>query len=238
MLGINTFRQVSAKVAQQVAAANGQTIQKAQPSELILMAALSASEGEYILNFDHDTQQNVAPITRGIQFRNGFQAMAMAVGILPVKVASGVKYWGAQAPVFFPDPNIFSGAATAVLTEAQALEGIYMGDWTLQTNEGVRIDRQPLISYRTVEEMQASTRVTGFSGTTSTFTTKPMQIGNEFKSLGGVYTIYGGDDNYIKIKIQCQDKTDLPGVATRSNYLYVRLLGTEVKGGTTAKLQR
>ena len=240
MIGVNILRQASAKVAQEIAIRTGQTKLKAQPNILTLFALLTASDSEYTFNFDQNVQQGISPLARGLEFRNSFQAIAMSLGVMSVKTVSAVPYWGAKPTLYWPDPNVFSTAAGAfVLTEAEALEGIFNGDFSLQTNEGLRLDRHDTSIFRTVQQTQGSTQVTGFSGTTSTFTTQNMQIGDEFKSLGGVFNIVGGDDNYIKVRINTKNKGNIVGDgSTRTNYLVVKLLGTEVKGNTTAQLQK
>jgi hypothetical protein len=236
MNAVSVFRQASAKVAQVIAEKTGQTKLKAQPSVLRLFLPLSDSESEYTFNFDQDVQGNISPLARGLQFRNSFQAMAMAIGIMPVKTVSGTLYWGAAAEIYWPDPAVFSGAATSVLTEAEALEGVYQGSLTFQTNEGLRLDNHPTNIFRTVPETTRAT-ITPFSGGTA-YNTYNSEFGQQYQSLGGVFNVMGGDDNYIKVKINTKDKSAIKGSATRTNYLVIELLGTEVKGNTTAQLQK
>lgn len=238
-MSFNKFRQIAAAVGQQATGKLNISKFNAQPDELFLLARLTTSDSEYRISVDHDVQQAIWGGTKGLQWRNEFHATAMAVGILGVKVASSVSYFGAQAPIYYPDPNVFSAAAgSGVLTEAQALEGIYMGNHTFQTNESVRVDQVKTLGYRTVLQTQAASITTGFSGTTTAYTTQNMQIGEEFKYLGNVMKFVGGDDNYISFNLQCADKTNIAGTATRYNYLCVRLLGTVVKGGGTTKLRQ
>lgn len=239
-LNFNKLRQIAANVGQNATNKLGISKFNSQPDELFLLARLTTSDSEYRISVDHDVQQSIWGGTKGLAWRNEFYATAMAVGVLPVKVASSVNYFGAQAPLYWPDPNVFSQAATSVLTEAQALEGIYMGTHTFQTNESVRVDQVKTLGYRTVQQTQNAQIVTGFSGTTNTNYTQNMQTGDEFKYLGNVMKLVGGDDNYISFNIQCADKTNIVGNTggTRVNYLCVRLLGFVVKGGGTTTIRK
>ena len=239
-MSVNKFRQIAAAVGQKATEKLGISKFNSQMDELFLLARLTISDSEYKISVDHDVQQQLWAGTKGLAWRNEFHAVAMAVGILPAKVASSVTYFGAQAPLYFPDPNVFNQTATSVLTEAQALEGIYMGNHSFQTNEAVRVDQVKTLSYRTVLQTQQASITTGFSGTTTAYTTQNMQYGEEFKYLGNVMKFVGGDDNYISFNIQCGDKTNIIGNSggTRVNYLCIRLLGMVVKGGGTSKLRQ
>lgn len=237
MNSVDKLKHIALVEGQNAAKRSGQNPGKAQPDELFLLAELTNAESEYTISIDQDDQKSIWKGAKGLAHRNGFKATAMAVGILPVLVNNGKVYFGAQAPSYFPDRNVFSAAATNVLTEAQALEGIYMGDVTIQTNEGIRIDEHKLLNWRTVQQTQESLQYTTDGTNDGSHVTSAIQDGSEFKTLGGVMTFMGGDDNYIKIRIRCQDKTDIAGTATRKNYLIIRLLGSNVKGQTTAKTQ-
>jgi len=240
-LSVNKLIQIAAAVGQAMGRKAGQSKFTAQPDELFLLARLTTSDSEYRISVDHDVQQGIWAGTKGLAWRNEFYATAMSVGILPAKVASGVTYFGAQPPVYFPDPNIFNQAATSVLTEAQALEGIYLGSHTFQTNESIRIDQVKTLKYRHAQTTQAAPVIqTGFSGTTASYSLQNEETGDQFKYLGNNMKLVGGDDNYISFNLQCADKTNIVGNSggTRVNYLCVRLLGFVVKGGGTTTLRK
>lgn len=195
---------------------------QARPHELLLFAALNANANQYEFDLEHDEAIKVLKIAKGLRDRDAFIATGMAIGIVPVFVSSSVEYPTAAAPVYFPDPNIFDTAAgTATLSEAQALESIYWGFHTLQTNEGVRIDRSPNLEFRTVQQTQGSS------------STANMQTGIEVKEIGAAIRFGGGDENRIIIDINSSDKTHIGGPAARNNYLMVRLEGSIIKGQTT-----
>lgn len=203
----------------------GLPTEKARPHELILVAPLSASENQYSLKLNYEEQQRILNISEGLLDRDSFIAVGMSLGIIPVPVVSNVEYPSAAAPLFFPDPNVFSTAATTTLTEAQALESIYWGRHTLITNEGVRIQKRPNFSFRTVQQTQGSAN------------TQNMQNDQEIKEIGAPVRFGGGDQNEIIIDIKCDDKTDIAGAITagdgHQNYLMVGLYGAILKGSTT-----
>lgn len=197
---------------------------KARPHILMLVAKLIASEGKYNISLRQEDQKRIAPgVVRGLLDRDSFIASAMALGILPVPVINGKEYFTAAAPVFFPDRNVFGEAAGAGhdLSEAQALESLYLGDHTLKTNEGIRIDKNPNIHFRTVQQTQGSA------------TTANMFTGHEFKDIGADVRFGGGDENEIIISSQCDDKTLIGGPAARNNYILIMLQGAIIKGGTS-----
>lgn len=195
----------------------------ARPHQLLLWAKLSTSENQYRIPLKDEDQRAVAPgVGRGILDRDGFMAVSMALGIVPVPVLGGKPYFTAAAPVWFPDPNVFNTAAgSATLSEAQALESVYWGSHTLKTNTGVRLDKNPNLVFRTVQQTQASAATQG------------MQNGVEFKQIGAIVRFSGGDENEIIIDINCLDKTHIAGTADRANYLLLVLDGAIIKGSTS-----
>lgn len=198
---------------------------KSQPDEILLLAELNDEQSEYTLILD-DKSQSDYPISKALAYRNGFKAAGMAVGVLPVPIRDGKLMWGALPPAYFADERVFTEpAGTARLSESEAVQGVWFGHFTVQTNEGIRIDKQPLLSYMTTLQTQSSA------------TAKSMFDGSEVKSLGGVITLSGGDDNYINIKVQCLDKTHIGGNADHKNFIIVRLIGAGLKGETTSAIQ-
>lgn len=202
----------------------GLDVTKARPHTLMLVAKLDNSESKYNISLRDDIQSRLAPgVARGLLDRDAFVASDMAIGILPVPVIGGKEYFTAAAPVFHPDVNIFDevAGATHALSEKQALEAIYLGDHTLKTNEGIRIDKNPNIHFRTVEQTQQSA------------STANMMTGLYMKDIGSDVRFGGGDENEIIIGVKCDDKTLIGGTADRSNYIIILLYGAIVKGGTT-----
>lgn len=217
------------------ARAAGQPKTKSQPNELLLFEELTNDLSDYQIEFSHERQVAVSPLARGLKDRNGFDAAAMCIGMVSVPIVSAKLMWGAHSVHFFPNPNIFSiPKGSANLSEAQALEGVYWGNFTLQTNEGVRIDSQPLRRFRTANRGQAGTVLSTDGTDTGSQVLTDEVTGNEYKSLGGIYQVMGGDDNYLKIHIKCLDKTHLAGNTDRKNYLMIGLLGAEGKGKVTS----
>ena len=104
----------------------------------------------------------------------------------------------------------------------------------MQTNEGLRIDRQPLRRFYTSNQTIAGTVLSTDGTNPGTQVLVDQVFGNEYKSLGGIYQVMGGDDNYINIHINTADKTHLAGNAARKNYLMVKLIGAEGKGKVTS----
>ena len=191
MNSVDKLKHIALVQGQNAAKRSGQNPSKAQPDELFLLAELSSAESEYTISIDQDDQKRIWKGAKGLAHRNGFKATAMAIGILPAKVDDDIVYFGAQAPVYYPDRNIFSAAATGVLTEAEALEGIYMGDVTIQTNEGIRIDEHKLLNWRTVQETQESLQYTSDGTNNSSHRTSPIQDGSEFKDAGRRDDLHG-----------------------------------------------
>lgn len=238
MIGINEFKHMALKEAQQLAQQLGLGVTAAQPDELFLLKPLTTSDSEYVIQLDAKIQNQIWSGASGLDFRNGFKAAAMAVGVLSVKVASGVSYFGAQLPIYWEDPNVFTDTAGSVLTESQAIAGIYMGDVTVKTNEGIRMDKHKLLQWRHVPQTQHGLVYSTDGTNASSVTNHNQQDGGEFRSLGGIMTFMGGDDSEIRIRVEVQDKTELAGNAARANYLVVRLAGATIKGATTAQLNK
>lgn len=210
------------RMAQSAARKMGLAKSKARPHELILALPIKADEDTYTFSLHRESVEKILPqITKGLEDRSAFIAVGAAVGILPVPVIGGKEYPTAAAIEYHPDVNVFSQAATTTLTEKQALESIYYGRMNLKTNEGVRLDKMPMLHFRTVPQTQA------------TATTANQFSGAEVKALGAAVRFGGGDDNEVIISIKCADKTDMVGNASRKNYLIVRLVGTIIKGSTT-----
>lgn len=210
--------------AMAAAVRGGITKTKVRPHTLILGAKLDSAESAYDLDLRDEKQAFVLPgVTRGLIDRDGFIAASMGLALYSVPVIGGKEYPTNGQLAFFPDANIFDAdvVAPGVLTEAQQLESIYMGDHTLQTNEGIRLEKNPNFLFRTVQQTQASAN------------TANMLTGAEYKDLGADVRFGGGDDNFIRIAHKSADKSLIEGPATRNNYILVFLLGVVVKGGTT-----
>jgi hypothetical protein len=210
--------------AMAAATRNGLTKTKVRPHTLILGARLDPAESAYDLDLRDEKQALVLPgVTRGLIDRDGFIASAMGLALYSVPFIGDKEYTTNGQLTFFPDANIFSAPAAApgVLTEAQQLESIYMGDHTLQTNEGIRMEKNPNILFRTAQQTQASAA------------TSNMLTGIEYKDLGADVRFGGGDDNLIRIIHKSMDKSLIGGPADRNNYILVFLLGVVLKGGTT-----
>ena len=219
------FRNIGLNLAKTKAGGKGMPAIKAQPDELILIKELTAEDSEYTLSLDDGAYVGI-PVAKALAYRNGFQAVGMAVGVLPVLLDGATPLWGSLKPEYYANPTVFNEPiGTAKLSEANAINGIWWGHFTVQSNEGVRIDKQSLLSWMHIQQTQGSA------------TTQAMFDGSEVKSLGGVIQFSGGDDNFIKIRVQCADKTHLPGNAAHKNYAIVRLIGASLKGETTALSQ-
>lgn len=236
MVGLNEFKHMALKEAQALASKLNLGVTAAQPDELFLLKRLTTSDSEYVVQLDAKIQNSIWSGTKGLDFRNGFKAAAMSIGVLSVKVASSVEYFGAQLPIYWEDPNVFTDTAGSVLTESEAVAGIYMGDVTVKTNEGIRMDKHKLIQFRHVPQTQHGLVYSTDGTNDSSVTYHNQQDGGEVRSLGGIMTFMGGDDSEIRIRVECQDKTELAGNAARFNYLAIRLIGATVKGATTAQL--
>lgn len=216
-------RNFATRIARKAAEKNGMGSAEARPHQLQLFAELSSSENQYRIPLNAEYHNRIAPgIGRGLLDRDAFLASAIGLAIVPVKVVNGTPYFTAVSPVFWPDPNVFdTPAGTAVLSEAEALESIYWGDHSLKTNTGVRIDKNPNLALRTVQQTQAS-------GSTAN-----MQTGLEVQEIGAVIRFSGGDENEIIINVDCKDKTHIAGTADRKNFLMVVLDGAIIKGATS-----
>ncbi len=195
---------------------------KARPEILTLLAPLDVNDNGYILSLKHETQQKVAKITKGLLDRDGFIATHMKVGVLPVKVVGGTLYFTAQHPLFWADPARFNiPAGTAVLSEAEALESIPHGHFSINTNEKKRLEKYSLQDFRIIHQTQESAN------------TRNMQTGWEWIPLDAAYRFAGGDENELHFQFNCLDKTHWAGNADRKNYLWVGLKGSIIKGITT-----
>lgn len=210
--------------AMQAAVRKNMDMNKVRPHTLILAAKLDASESTYAFDLRQNAQETILPgVVRGLLDRDGFIASAMGLALFTAPVLGGKEYPTSGQMLFFPDPNVFDAdaAAPGVLSEAQALESIYLGDHTLKTNEGIRLDKNPNFLFRTVHQTQGSGSTTN------------MLTGAEYKDIGADVRFAGGDENEVSVSIKCDDKTLIGGPAARNNYLIVFLLGAIVKGGTT-----
>lgn len=214
-------RNKAQRIAMQAAKNLGLDPKQARPHELMLFAKLSTSKDSYTLSLDQDAQQKVLSIAEGLEDKDAFVAIAYAMGILSVPVISSTEYPGAAVPIYHADPNVLSTAATADLSEAQQVNHLYWGRHTLQTNEGIRINRATNLHFMTIQDTQASA------------TTRNMNTGLELKEIGAAVRFAGGDRNSITIEFDCDDKSLMGGPATRNNYILFRLVGAIVKGGTS-----
>lgn len=205
-------------VASQAAGSLGLDVSKARPDELCLVAKLSSSDGSYTIKLNDQAQKDILSIAKGLLDRDAFIAVGMAIGIIPVEIIGGNNVF--MPPKFWPDKNVFT-EATSGLIEHKALEGVYWGDHTITTNEGKRITSRKNMSFRTAQQTQHSA------------TTDNIQNGLEIKELGAPIRFGGGDENEIQIRVHTTDKTNLPGNATRVNYLFIGLYGAIIKGAST-----
>lgn len=221
------------QVAQRAAAGMGLDPTKARPEELVLFAKLDPNYNQYSFSLSHDEAIKVLTIANGLRDRDAFIAVGMALGIVGVKVASSVEYPSSAKVAYHPDPNIFSAAATSVLTEYEALRSLYWGTHTIQTNEGNRIDRAPNLGFLTVQQTQESFQYSTDGTNDSSHMTNNMNTGLEVKEIGAAVRFGGGDENRIIIDINCKDKSVIAGTATRANYVLIRLVGAIVKGSST-----
>jgi len=145
-----------------------------------------------------------------------------------VPIIGGKEYPTASQIVFHPDPNIFpepAGAGHALSVE-QALRSIHLGTHTLQTNEGIRIDKNPNFPFMTIQETQGSG------------TTQNMLTGLEVKDLGADVRFAGGDENEVIIHTKCDDKTLIGGTDDYNVYVLAFLIGAISKGATTKTYTR
>lgn len=225
---------IALKYAQQFATKAGQVASKAMPGELIYLVELTSDSQEYEINLADEKGGTAIPIEHRLAFRNNFVVSGMALGVVKVPVAGNNTYWGASHPVFHEDANVFNAPiGTAALTESQAVACIWNGHMSFEGNEELKISKMPLRAFRTVH----TTQVGGTSNGTTGFATVNEQNGSEYKSLGGIMKIGGGNENKLVINFYCKDKTHLPGTDTGKNYLYVALRGAYVRGGTISELQ-
>lgn len=194
---------------------------EARPHELILAAALTTSDNNYTLSLDHKAQQDVLSITKGLEERDMFIAVAWALGIAKVPIINSTRHDNSAEIVYHPDAVVFPTAATVDLSEAQALMSIYLGQHTVKTNQGVRIDGSPNLGFLTRQETQGAAA------------TVNMTNGVELKEIGAALRFAGGDSNEITHKITCLDKTHIAGAATHANFIIMRLVGAVIKGGTS-----
>ena len=223
------------KVAQGIAKEQNMKSSKVMPGELILVVPFSTSKGTYEINLATETGLTNIPLERRLEFRNNFIISAMALGALKVPVVNGVTQWGATLPVFHEDATIFNTAAGAAATsESQQIAGLWMGKFSLQNNEEQKIIDFPTRGFRTVYQTQQG----GVTDGTLAFPTVNQQDGNEYKSLGGIVKLAGGNQNKIILNIQTEDKTHLAGTAAAPNYIYIALRGAYLRGGTISELQK
>lgn len=198
---------------------------KARPHMLILAAKLRPDTDNYSLSLEHSIQKNILGFAEGLRDRNGFLAVAHALGIAKVPVRGGVEYPEAAQIVFHPDANLFPTAATATLSEAEQLRSIHLGRHSIVTNEDIRIDRNPNYALLTRQTTQGSA------------STENEQDGAQFKMIGATVRFAGGDQNSIDFHLPCQDKSLIAGSITagdgHANYLVYFLPGAILKGGTT-----
>lgn len=199
---------------------------KARPHMLILAERLKADTDNYSLSLEHSIQSKIVSFAEGLRDRNGFLAVAHALGIAKVPVFGNVEYPEAAQIVFNPDAQLFPTAATATLSEVQQLRSLHLGRHSIITNEDIRIDRNPNYGLLTRQTTQGSA------------TTENEQDGSQFKMIGATVRFAGGDQNSIDFHVPCKDKTLIGGVVDGSgnghaNYLVYFLPGAILKGGTT-----
>jgi len=218
MYGQNNAQQAATRAARN----KNLSSTKARPEILTLLAPLDVNDNGYTLSLKHESQQKIAKLTKGLLDRDGFIATHMKVGVLPVKVVAGTLYFTAQHPLLWADPLVFDIAAgTAVLSEAEAIESIPHGHFSINTNEEKRLEKYSLQDFRIVQQTQHSAN------------TQNMQTGLEWVPLDAAYRFAGGDENELHFQFDCLDKTHWAGNADRKNFLWVGLKGSIIKGITT-----
>lgn len=217
------FENIAMAEGQRIAQNIGLDLDQVHPSELLLFAALDANENTYELPLNHDEAIKVLNTAIGLRDRDGFLAVGMAIGVAKATVDSGTVYPGSMQIAYHADDNLFAAAADAagVLTEAQQVNSIYAaGNYSLRTNQQIRIDRVPNLKFLT-------TSTTQHSATTVNETTDVI------KPLGAVVRFGGGDGNSVIVSHKCLDKLVIEGTSAGKNYLVIRLVGALLKGAST-----
>jgi hypothetical protein len=207
----------------------GMNMTKVRPHTLILAALLDPSESSYRLDLRQSEQEKILPgVVRGLLDRDGFISSGMALGFAKVPIIGGREYPTAAEIAFFPDKNLFPEPAGAghALSVQQALRSIHLGTHSLNTNEGIRIDKNPNFPFMTVQQTQASAG------------TENMLTGLEVKDLGADVRFAGGDENEVIIHTKCDDKTLIGGPAEYNIYILAFLVGAISKGATTKTYTR
>jgi hypothetical protein len=225
---MNVLRKMALESARAAAKAVGMDPFEARIAQLILCAQLLTSRSSYTFSLKDNDQRMIAEnLAIGLQDKDGFLVARYKLGILPVPVIDGKPAFNAAAPIYWPDPSVFSIAAgTASLSEAQTLESVYSGKLKITTNNDVRLEDYPTSDLRYVSQTQGSGATTN------------MQTGNEYQELGGLIGFMGFEKNQVELTIECLDKTHIGGDANHLNYLVLTLDGAIVKSATSALFRR
>lgn len=225
---MNTLRKLALEMARNAAKAVGMDPSEARIAQLILVSQLLTSKDTYTFSLkDADQRMIASTLAIGLHDKDGFLASRYKLGILSVPVVNGQPAFNAAAPVYWPDPSVFTIAVgTANLSEKQALESVYSGKLKLTTNNEVRLEDYPTSDCRYVSQTQGSAG------------TENMHTGCEYQEFGGLIGFMGFEKNHIELIIECLDKTHIGGDANRQNYLVLTLDGAIVKSATTALFRR
>lgn len=155
-----------------------------------------------------------------------FVCHGIALGIRSVPVVSSIERPGNVQPHYFPDPNIFSVAATAgTVSEAAALEMLYNADLSIVSNQDIRMKEFFTNRFRTVPETQTVT-----AAPTSVNSYYDIPYKNTYSGLG----FEGGQNNVIQLKFRndAGEFSKIEGVAgTRVNYAVLQMEGILIVGG-------
>ncbi len=197
-----------------------------QPFEMQKSKAIGSSDLDFDFKLGQDRgETNV--LDNSLSDNDAFVLVSMAIGLAKVDndFSASFERIGNVYPVFYPDPNIFDGAATgANVSEASALESVYRGFLKAQSDVNEVLFRLNTERFRKVARTQQNTDP-NFPLTTNNY------FGQQYEELSLPVLFEGQSSNEFQFKAAPKsDKVQANGEDdTKQNYLIFFLRGVIIR---------
>lgn len=144
-----------------------------QPYDIVVEKVLRASDAAF--KFKLGERKNMRPLETALGKNDSFLMTHMALGIYketPPDTPQNYEYGGNAQPLYFPDANVFTAAATTTaVSEADALEALYKGEITAKADQDEVLLSLQTYRFRKVPYFQTSA------------TTKASYVGQQFQKM-------------------------------------------------------
>lgn len=201
--------------------------QDVRPHTLKVYAELKKNQKGLVFVIEQTNKGGVCDTENLLAKSDVFYANAFGLGIHQVKLDATQKPMPGNSPlIFYPDPDLFVGAAVAggVLPEADCLEMLYNSNLSLQTDQDIRLDKFSTNIFRIVPQTQ-------FAGTPRN---QPNYDGLATVDISTAIALFGDRVNSVKIDFPDGDYSAIEGNIVNSGYKNFAVLvleGFSIVGG-------